>query len=137
MTEGMAEEVSWQALVAAHFVTRASVDQRIRMDGALDSNLEPLQRYEVDGGRDSEYALWHAAVDRLLARAVAIGAAPAARPELALRGFCDRVAARQPWRQAFARSFGLPVQRFYGEFEAWRGAAQARAASTGPAWDSR
>ena len=137
MIEGMAEEVSWQALVAGHDVTRASVDRRIREDGALDSNLEPLQRYETDGGRDPEYALWHLAVRHLLARAVAAGAAPAGRPELALRGFCGRVAARTPWRVAFARSFGIPVRRFYGVFETWRATAQTRAASTGADWRSR
>jgi hypothetical protein len=131
LSEGMAEEISWRALVAAHVVTGASVERRIRQDGALDSNLEPLPRYERDGGRDPEYALWHVAVMHLLARAVTTGAAPPARRELALRSFCDRVAARQPWRQAFARSFGLPLERFYAEFRTWRAAAQARAAAAG------
>jgi hypothetical protein len=129
IVEGMAEEVSWQALVAAHRVTGAQVAHRIRADGAFDSNLEPLRMYETDGGRDPEYALWHVAVRRLLARAVAFGAAPARRPELALRRFCDRVASRHPWRQAFERSFGVSAERFYAGFEIWR--AQVRAASTG------
>lgn len=129
MIEGMAEEVSWQAMVAAHRTTEAQVEHRIRDDGALDPNLEPLQLYEVDGGRDPEYALWHVAVRHLLGEAVASGSAPRGRPELALRRFCDRIGARRPWRQAFERSFGVPVPRFYATFERWRG--QARAASTG------
>jgi hypothetical protein len=127
--EGMAEEVSWQALVAAHRTSEAQVARHIRDDGALDPNLEPLQAYETDGGRDPEYALWHVAVRRLLGEAVASGSAPRARPELALRRFCDRIGARRPWRQAFERSFGVSVPRFYALFERWR--RQARAASTG------
>jgi hypothetical protein len=127
--EGMAEEVSWRALVATRRTTEAHVERQIRSDGALDPNLEPLQLYEVDGGRDPEYALWHTAIRRLLGEAVANGSAPRARPELALRRFCDRIGARRPWRQAFERSFGVSVPRFYARFERWRG--QARAASTG------
>jgi hypothetical protein len=115
--EGMAEEVSWQALVAAHRTTSAGVAREIRQDGAFDSNLEPLQRYEIEGGRDPEYALWHLAVRRLLGEAVAVGAAPRARPEIALRRFCDRVSAGGSWRAAFERSFGLSVAHFYARFE--------------------
>jgi hypothetical protein len=130
VVEGMAEVVAWRALVAAHRTTDSEVAARIRDGGAFDSNLESLRRYEVDGGRDPEYALWHAAVRRLLAQAVASDAAPARRPEAAFRRFCALVAARRPWRQAFERSFGVSAERFYAGFEAWR-SAQARAASSG------
>jgi hypothetical protein len=117
IVEGMAEEISWRALVAAHRTTSAHVEREIRENGAFDSNLEPLQRYEIDGGRDPEYALWHLAVRRLLGAAVATGAVPASRPELALRHFCDRIGAGLPWRPAFERSFGVSAARFYAGFE--------------------
>ena len=117
LMEGMAEDVSWRALVAAHRTSEARIERTIRGDGAFDKNLEPLQTYETEGGRDPEYALWHLAVMRLLGQAVASGAAPARRPEVSLRRFCDRVGAGHPWRVAFARSFGVPLERFYARFE--------------------
>jgi hypothetical protein len=116
----MAEEISWQALVAGHRATEQELERQIRGDGALDPNLEVLQRYELDGGRDPEYALWQLAVRRLLRTAVASGAAPARRPELALRHFCDRVGVRRPWRRAFESSFGISLKRFYADFAIWR-----------------
>jgi hypothetical protein len=122
VVEGMAEEVSWRALVAASRATERRVSREIRSDGAFDSNLEPLRNYESEGGRDPEYALWHLAVRRLLKDAVASGAAPRARPERALLRFCDRVGAGRPWKSAFERSFGVSVERFYSSFEAKRGA---------------
>jgi hypothetical protein len=134
IVEGMAEEVSWQALVAAHRTTDAQVVRRILYDGALDPNLEPLQLYERDGGRDPEYALWHLAVRRLLREAVASRSVQRARPELALSRFCDRIAARLPWRDAFERSFGVSVPRFYALFERWRGYARAASTGDGSPW---
>jgi hypothetical protein len=120
LVEGMAEEVSWQALVAAHVTTARYVRREISGSGAFDPNLEPLRRYETDGGRDPEYALWHLAVKRLLAVAVRDGTAAASRPERALERFCGRIAVRIPWRIAFARSFGISTDRFYERFEAAR-----------------
>jgi hypothetical protein len=117
LMEGMAEDVAWQAQVSAHRTSDARVVREIRDNGAYDRNLEPLQAYETDGGRDPEYALWHLAVRRLLHRAVETGTAAARRPELALRHFCDRVGTGQPWREAFGRSFGLSVASFYARFE--------------------
>jgi hypothetical protein len=130
LMEGMAEEVSWRALVAGHRTTEKQVERQIRSDGALDPNLEPLQRYEFDGGRDPEYALWQLAVRRLFRAAVASGVAPARRPELALRRFCVRVGARRPWRRAFETSFGISLERFYAGFEIWRRADVVQFGST-------
>jgi hypothetical protein len=118
--EGMAEDVSWRAAVAAHRTTERRVLREIRSSGAFDPNLQPLRAYETEGGRDPEYALWHLAVRRLLARAVALGEAPARRPELALRHFCDRIAIGRPWRRAFRQSFAISTSRFYARFEAAR-----------------
>lgn len=115
--EGMAEDVAWQALVAAGRVSRAGVRRRIRDDGAFDPNLLPLEAYEREGGRDPEYALWHFAVERLLATAVASGAVSARHPQVALERFCARVGEGRPWKAAFRRSFGLPVGRFYASIE--------------------
>jgi hypothetical protein len=148
LMEGMAEEMSWQALVAAHRAGDPRVMREIRNDGAFDRNLEPLQSYEVDGGRDPEYALWHLAVRRLLRDAVSSGAALADRPEVALRRFCARVGERRPWRRAFEQSFGTSVNRFYAQFARERHsiadkaggssrARQARAGSNGADAPSR
>jgi hypothetical protein len=118
--EGMASDVAWQALVGAGHATETRVARTIRMDGAFDTNLEPLVNYERGDGRDREYALWHLAIRALLRDAVARRAAPASRPELALLRFCERVGRGRSWRTAFARSFGLPLARFYARFEAAR-----------------
>jgi hypothetical protein len=116
--EGMATDLAWRALIDAGRATDARAKRTIRRDGALDTNLEPLANYEVETGRDREYALWHLAVRRLLRKAVDEGAAPRARPELALYRFCIRVGHGRPWRVAFKRSFGLSVASFYAHF--WR-----------------
>jgi hypothetical protein len=118
--EGMATDLAWRALIAGGRATRARSRRTVRTDGAFDPNLEPLPRYERDNGREPEYALWHAAIERLLREAVAARAAPAARPEIALRRFCAGVGAGRPWRAAFARSFGLSLDTFYARFEAAR-----------------
>jgi hypothetical protein len=120
VVEGMAEEVSWRALVAAGRATEARVNRTIRRDGAFDRGLEPLAAYEHADGRDREYALWHLAVRYLLREAVAAGAAPRDRPEVALRRFCETVANGHDWGVAFGRSFGLSLHRFYSSFRAFR-----------------
>jgi hypothetical protein len=115
--EGMANEVAWRGLVEAGRVSEARIERTLLESGAFDPNLAPLRRYEREGGRDPEYALWQLAVRHLLDRAVTVGVAPAARPEIALRRFCVRVGRGQPWRAAFARSFGLSPRSFYVGFE--------------------
>jgi hypothetical protein len=115
--EGMANEVAWSALVTAGRATEARVERTALESGAFDPSLDSLQRYEREGGRDPAYALWQLAVHQLLRQAVSTGATPAARPELALRHFCVRVARGRPWRAAFQRSFGLPLRSFYASFE--------------------
>jgi hypothetical protein len=124
--EGMAETIAWRALAATGAITDRRIAVEIREDGAFDRNLQPLRNYETEGGRDPEYALWHLAVRRLLAEAVASGAATRGRPELSLRAFCERIAAEQPWRSAFAHSFGMSVDRFYAVFGAERAQAMRR-----------
>jgi len=116
LMEGMAEEVSWQALVAAHRTTPRRVAKEIRENGAFDRNLEPLPAYETQGGRDPEYALWHLAVLRLVRQAVRSGAASSRRPEASLGRFCTSVGRGIPWHAAFERSFGIPLDRFYARF---------------------
>jgi hypothetical protein len=118
IVEGMASELAWRALIEAGRATDARAKRTIRQDGAFDTNLEPLSNYERETGRDREYALWHLAVRRLLRKAVDLGVAPGARPELALYRFCARVGQGQPWRAAFRRSFGLRLDDFYADF--WR-----------------
>jgi hypothetical protein len=125
LIEGMADEIAWRALISADRVTDAHVLRAIRYDafsvhGVSDRGLDPLSAYERADGADREYALWHVAVRRLLGVAVNAGAAPAARPEIALRRFCERVGRGLDWRRAFAHSFGKPVDEFYDEFEAFR-----------------
>lgn len=117
LLEGMADHIAWRALVRAGRATEARVEREIRRDGGLARDLGPLRHYERDDGRDREYALWHLAVRRLVHAAAAAGAAPSSRPEVALIRFCKRVGRGQPWRDAFARSFGLRLDRFYADFE--------------------
>jgi hypothetical protein len=118
--EGMAEYVAWRALVADGKVGAARVAREIRESGPLSPWLGPLSAYEHEGGRDQAYALWHLAIQHVLREAVAAGAAPAARREIALRRFCQRAGAGVPWRTAFERSFGFPVDKFYARFDAAR-----------------
>jgi hypothetical protein len=121
LVEGMATQLAWRALVWSGRTSDAGVRRVIQRDGALDPHLEGLEAYEHGGGRIAQYALWHLAVRSLLRHAVATRATPAERPELALRRLCERVGAGGRWRDAFTRSFGLPVSEFYGRFEAARG----------------
>lgn len=108
LTEGMAMHVAWQALVDAGRASDAAVEQRIRAWGAFDPDLRRLGRYETPGpSGDREYALWHLAVRTLMVN----------RQPLALRAFCARAGAGTPWKTAFRAAFGLPVERFYREFE--------------------
>lgn len=120
LIEGMATEVAWRALVAAGRSTETRLERTMIENGTFDPNLESLARYEREGGRDAEYALWQLAVGQLLRHAVSAGAAPMARPERALGLFCSRVGRGQRWRTAFARSFGLSVHSFYTGFERGR-----------------
>jgi hypothetical protein len=125
LVEGMAEEVSWRALISAGWVTDRHVERAIARDalpdlGLGDRGLYPLAAYERANGADREYALWHLAVRRLLRAAVEDGAAPRVQPEIALRRFCERAGREGDWRRAFARSFGEPVTTFYHEFETFR-----------------
>ncbi|MGH2978253.1 MAG: hypothetical protein ACRDLQ_01275 [Solirubrobacterales bacterium] len=117
IVEGMATHVAWRALASSGLASDARVRRTIARDGAFDSHSEPLRHYERAGGRTPQYALWHAAMRSLLREAVANGAAPAARPETALREFCERVGRGVPWRTAFARGFGLSPADFYARFE--------------------
>jgi hypothetical protein len=125
LVEGMADTIAWRALVVDRRISDRHVEQTIsndavRVRGLRDRGLGPLSAYERRGGADREYALWHLAVRRLLRTAVAVGAAPRARPEISLLRFCDRVGKGEGRREAFARSFGEPVSRFYARFEAFR-----------------
>jgi hypothetical protein len=124
----MAEQVAWQSLISARRASDRRVERAIRTDalpdhGLVGTGLYPLAAYERADGADREYALWHLAVRRLVRAAVDAGAAPPEHPHVSLRKFCERVGEGVRWRKAFARSFGLPVGRFYREFERFRGRA--------------
>jgi hypothetical protein len=120
IVEGMATDLAWRALVSAGRVTDARVRRTIRRERPFDPGSRKLRHYEREGGRPPQYALWHLAIRSLLRTAVANSAAPAARPQLALRAFCAGIGAGVPWRAAFLRSFGLSVEEFYARFEAVR-----------------
>jgi hypothetical protein len=125
LMEGMADEIAWRALISDGLVSNAGVTSDLRRDairvrGSYESGLNPLPAYERGRGADREYALWHMAVRRLVQVAVRAGAAPADRPEIALRRFCGRVGEGLDWRSAFARSFGESVETFYADFEDFR-----------------
>jgi hypothetical protein len=120
IVEGMATDLAWRALVRAGRVTDTRVRRTISRDRPFDPGSRPLPVYEREGGRPPQYALWHLAIRFLLRAAVDAGAAPAARPEVALGEFCERVGAGRPWRAAFAESFGLRTAELYARFEASR-----------------
>jgi hypothetical protein len=129
LVEGMAEEIAWRALTSAGRASEGRVERTIRADalpdlGLVGRGLYPLAAYERADGADREYALWHLAVRRLLRAAVKSGAAPRTHPEISLRRFCEMVGAGVGWRDAFSRSFGLPIGRFYREFERFRARAR-------------
>lgn len=135
LVEGMADEIAWRALISTGRVTNARVMGTIRTDalpayGLIGHGLYPLAAYERADGADREYALWHLAVRRLLREAVDDGAAPRARPEISLRRFCERVGAGVEWRNAFERSFGLPLARFYRKFERFRSVSSSSSPSS-------
>jgi hypothetical protein len=121
IVEGMAGHVGWEALVWRGRTTDATARRTIRQDGARDPSNRPLRHYERSGGRTPQYAQWHLAIRTLLDQAVARGAAPRGRPEIALIRFCERVGAGARWRAAFMRSFGMPVFEFYARHAARRG----------------
>jgi hypothetical protein len=125
LMEGMADEIAWRALIADRLVSGAHVASELRSDairvrGAYEGGLNPLPAYERGDGADREYALWHMAVRRLVHVAVKAGAAPAARPEISLKRFCQRVGEGLDWHGAFTRSFGEPLDAFYADFAAFR-----------------
>lgn len=108
LMEGMAMHLSWSALVTAGRATDLDAARSVRDVGGLRDALGPLARHERDRpAADGEYGLWHLAVRRL---------ARFAGP-LALRAFCRRAGAGEPWTEAFRAAFGLPVPRFYAAFE--------------------
>jgi hypothetical protein len=118
IVEGMAGHMGWEALVWSGHTTDAAARRTLREDGAHDPSNEPLRHYERSGGRTPQYAEWHLAIRTLLEEAVAAGAAPRERPEMALIRFCERVGAGSGWRGAFMRSFGMPVFEFYARYAA-------------------
>lgn len=120
LIEGMVTEVAWRALEQARRATGAGVRRAIRADAPLDPDLYPLWRYEREDGRDREYALWHLAVRSLMHEVEGAESVLQAPPELSLLRFCRRVATGEPWRLAFARSFGVSLETFYARFESAR-----------------
>lgn len=117
LTEGMATDFAWRALVAAGLTTERATGEAIRRFGAFNERVGPLQSYEDRTGADPEYALWHLAVRDLL-RGSRSGPA-------AMRSFCEFVGNGTGWRDAFARAFGRSVDQFYRAFAAARPAYRA------------
>jgi hypothetical protein len=108
--EGMAEEVSFRALIAAGRRTENDLLDRVRRMRVADPTLGPLSGFERSGAErgDPAYALFHLAVHRL----TQWSAGPRA-----LLDFCGRVAGGTAWTAAFEDAFGLPLSRFYQRFE--------------------
>ncbi len=112
LVEGMATEIGWRAMIGAGRATWSQMRESIPDGGAFDPNLSQLQRYETVGGRDAEYALWHAATEALPGSPV--------RP---LLRWCRLTGTGVPWQVAFRRAFGLTTTSFYERFERARQAA--------------
>ena len=110
--EGMAEHLSFGALVADGRWSDQRTMPLMREWGAGDAGLGPLSAYERTGADgDGAYALFTTATRYLDAQAP--------RPS-ALMNFCRSVGDGQPWHEAFEQAFGLSVEDFYERF------AQAR-----------
>ncbi|MEU4624789.1 hypothetical protein AB0G04_33060 [Actinoplanes sp. NPDC023801] len=111
--EGTAVHLGFQSLVTAGRWPDATATEQIRRWGVADPVLGPLPDYATDGTGvgDPAYALFHLATRYLDEQA--------ARPT-ALVDFCRAVGTGQPWRDAFAEAFGMPVDTFYTRFAAAR-----------------
>ena len=113
LVEGMATDLAWRAQIAAGTATRRDAARVARQATA---SVGDLRQYERRGGSDAEYALFQQAVADLVVRA----GQPAA-----LGRFCAMVGDGTDWRAAFRAAFGLPVERFYDDFQRQRAAGFA------------
>lgn len=113
-TEGMAEYIAYETLVIDGLLTDAEVlefHRHIRR-APLQATLQELESsFPSDA---YPYSVGYFAVRQLIR----------ARDTLQLRGFCEAVASarsvNRDWRSVFADSFGISVESFYAQFEAFR-----------------
>lgn len=113
LSEGVAEYVAWQAMVGAGLISASDARTgQVRNPATFDVRMRGiLQTCERGSSICGEaYSLFYLAVDRLSDRSGV----------RALRGLCDAVASGLPWSTAFATVFGMSVETFYAEFEAYR-----------------
>ena len=110
LVEGAATWVGWQTEVLAGHATQDEVMRTMRDWGGWDRGIPPLAELEQQISGDAAYALAFRAVDRLVART----------GPRSLISFCESVAAKGEWRDAFEIAFGIPVDTFYAEFERTR-----------------
>ena len=106
--EGIAEYLSWQALLRHGGLTRADLGEYLRYTRAEHRDAATLRSHESEGDGDL-YGRWHLAVRRLTARA------PDA--DRSLLRFCRSVGRGEDWRPAFTKAFGIRVDAFYASFD--------------------
>lgn len=108
MLEGTAEFVGYQSIIDGKIVG-SEPPRQFALQGALSPSNAALQTYEntLPG---SAYSMAYLAVGNLI-----LGPGPES-----LRLFFEGLGSGADWEIAFQRAFGLPVQEFYGRFEAFR-----------------
>lgn len=111
LNEGIAEYVGTEALILRGDMRRVDVLNH-QLGAALDTMRRPLSSF---GGPSSD--LWpghigYVALERLVPRAP-LGLA-------SLRVICEQVTAGASVSAAFAGAFGIELDVFYADFEAWR-----------------
>lgn len=110
LVEGSAEFLAWKALDYAGLVNFAEAKKSIlQKSGGVSESLQLLVLPSELGRVENSYAVAFAAVDSLS------GDSPFSQVN-----FWDAVGSGTYWEQAFFDEFGITIERFYEEFEAYR-----------------
>jgi hypothetical protein len=110
LIEGGASYVGWETAITAGKLQRESVTTLLTTMRATDK-LGTLKSYEHGIGGDASYSLAYQAVQHLVNKTGSVRS---------LNDFCSRVGHGENWRDAFAHTFGITLEDFYGTFEAIR-----------------
>lgn len=108
LMEGMAEWLSFRAMIEAGTVTEAKVmDYNVLMNSL--GKAGPLSSYEISHG-DVGYDTFYLAVDQLVKK----------NSIQSLNAFCEDLGKGQSKTEAFQSAFGTSLSQFYTDFEGYR-----------------
>lgn len=110
--EGEAVLLSFNITKDAGWNPYFSIQQMISLAKQARGSLQSFEKAETvnDSNALSAYPLFATAVDYLIKE----------RPIKTLDNFCVNLAKNQPVTTAFQNAFGIPLEKFYEEFEAYR-----------------